>query len=57
MWRLIDFRLFVDIANSTLGLIAGYLNMRRMDGIDQIADAPTHLVLFTASPLGAYFLN
>jgi Type II CAAX prenyl endopeptidase Rce1-like len=46
---------FVVVANSLFGLIAGYLYWKKGLESAMIAHVLTHIVLFTASYLGAYF--
>lgn len=47
--------LFVILANSAFGLIAGYLYWKKGLESAMIAHALTHVVMFTASYFGAYF--
>lgn len=47
--------LFVIVGNSAFGLIAGYLFWKKGLESAMIAHALTHIVMFTASYLGAYF--
>lgn len=47
--------LFVIVANSAFGLIAGYLYWKKGLESAMIAHALTHVVMFTASYFGAYF--
>ena len=47
--------LFVVVANSTFGVIAGFLYWKKGLESAMIAHILTHLVLFTASYLGTYF--
>lgn len=47
--------LFVIVANSAFGLIAGYLYWKKGLESAMIAHILTHVVLFTASYFGAYF--
>ena len=47
--------LFVIVANSVFGLIAGYLYWKKGLESVMIAHALTHVVMFTASYFGAYF--
>jgi membrane protease YdiL (CAAX protease family) len=47
--------LFVIVGNSAFGLIAGYLYWKKGLEAAMVAHLLTHLVLFLASYLGAYF--
>jgi len=47
--------MFVIIGNSMFGLVAGYLYWKKGLESAMIAHAVTHLILFSASYLGAYF--
>ena len=53
--KTIALTLFVVFGNSAFGLIAGYLYWKRGLESAVIAHMLTHVVLFTASALGAYF--
>ena len=46
---------FVIVGNSAFGLIGGYLYWKKGLESAMIAHALTHVVMFTASYLGAYF--
>ena len=47
--------MFVIIGNSMFGLVAGYLYLKKGLEAAMIAHAVAHLILFSASYLGAYF--